>query len=48
MQRNAAVYRTHDTLQEGRDKIDTIYDSFKDVKISDKGMVWNTDLLETM
>ena len=25
MQRNAAVYRTHDTLQEGADKIDAIY-----------------------
>jgi len=35
-------------LQEGADKIDAIYDSFKDVKINDKGLVWNTDLLETL
>ena len=48
MQRNAAVYRTEKTLQEGCDKIDEIYDSFKKVKINDKGLVWNTDLIETM
>ena len=48
MQRNAAVYRTHETLQEGADKIDAIYESFKDVKINDKGLVWNTDLHETL
>lgn len=48
MQRNAAVYRTHKTLQEGCDKIDEVYESYKDVKISDKGLVWNTDLMETL
>lgn len=48
MQRNAAVYRTEKTLQEGCDKIDEVYDSFKDVKITDKGLVWNTDLIETL
>ena len=48
MQRNAAVYRTEKTLQEGADLIDQIYDSFQDVKIEDKGLVWNTDLIETL
>ena len=48
MQRNAAVYRTEKTLQEGCDRIDEVYDSFKDVKITDKGLVWNTDLMETL
>ena len=48
MQRNAAVYRTEKTLQEGCDRIDEVYDSFKDVKITDKGLVWNTDLIETL
>ena len=48
MQRNAAVYRTEKTLQEGADSIDRTYESFKDVKINDKGLVWNTDLIETM
>lgn len=36
------------TLKEGCDKIDEIYESYKDVKINDKGLVWNTDLLETL
>jgi len=45
MQRNAAVYRTEKTLQEGCDKIDSIYQTYKDVKINDKGLVWNTDLI---
>lgn len=48
MQRNAAVYRTEKTLKEGCDKIDEVYESFNDVKINDKGLVWNTDLLETL
>ena len=47
-QRNAAVYRTEKTLQEGADKIDEVYESYKDVKITDKGLIWNTDLLETI
>jgi succinate dehydrogenase (ubiquinone) flavoprotein subunit len=48
MQRNAAVYRTQKTLQEGCDKIDEVYQTYKDVKITDKGLVWNTDLIETL
>lgn len=48
MQRNAAVYRTEKTLKEGCDRIDEIYESYKDVKINDKGSVWNTDLIETL
>ena len=45
MQRHAAVFRTETILQEGADKIDKIYQSYNDVKINDKGSVWNTDLL---
>ena len=48
MQRNAAVYRIEKTLQEGCDKMDEIYQSYHDVKINDKGLVWNTDLIETL
>ena len=48
MQRNAAVYRTEKTLKEGCDLIDEVYDSYKEVRITDKGLVWNTDLLETL
>lgn len=48
MQRNAAVYRIHKTLDEGCKKIDEVYESYKDIKIDDKGLVWNTDLIEAL
>lgn len=48
MQRNAAVYRIEKTLKEGCDRIDEVYQMYKDVKINDKGLVWNTDLIETL
>lgn len=48
MQRNAAVYRIEKTLKEGCDRMDQVYQMYNDVGISDKGLVWNTDLLETL
>jgi succinate dehydrogenase / fumarate reductase flavoprotein subunit len=48
MQKDAAVFRTGETLQEGSQKISAVYDSFKDVKVSDRSMVWNSDLIETL
>jgi succinate dehydrogenase / fumarate reductase flavoprotein subunit len=48
MQKDAAVFRTGETLQEGSQKISDVYDSFKDVKVSDRSMVWNSDLIETL
>jgi succinate dehydrogenase (ubiquinone) flavoprotein subunit len=48
MSRNAAVFRIEKTLQEGCDKIDEVYQMYHDVKINDKGLVWNTDLIETL
>lgn len=48
MQRNAAVYRVQKTLEEGCKKMDEIYQSYHDVKINDKGSVWNTDLIEAL
>jgi succinate dehydrogenase (ubiquinone) flavoprotein subunit len=48
MQRNAAVYRVQKTLDEGCNKIDEIYQSYHDVAITDKGSVWNTDLIEAL
>ncbi|TAL72474.1 MAG: succinate dehydrogenase flavoprotein subunit [Rhodanobacter sp.] len=47
MQNDAAVFRTAETLKEGCGKIDEVYDSFKQVKITDRSLVWNTDLIET-
>jgi len=48
MQNYAAVFRSGETLQQGIDKMSDIWKSFADVKIEDKGMIWNTDLGETL
>ncbi|MEP6633028.1 MAG: succinate dehydrogenase/fumarate reductase flavoprotein subunit, partial [Luteimonas sp.] len=47
MQNDAAVFRTGETLSEGVKKIRDINDSFADVKVSDRSLVWNSDLIET-
>ncbi len=47
MQKHAAVFRTGDSLQEGVDKMNAIYASYNDVKVSDRGLIWNSDLMET-
>ncbi|PWN93586.1 succinate dehydrogenase [Acaromyces ingoldii] len=46
MQSDAAVFRTQETLDEGVVKIDKTHASWPDVKITDRGMLWNTDLTE--
>ena len=48
MQNNAAVFRTGETLLEGVQKIREVHDSFADVRVSDRSMVWNSDLIETL
>ena len=48
MQQDAAVFRTGETLGEGCKKISAAYDSFADVGVSDRSLVWNSDLIETL
>jgi len=48
MQENAAVYRTSEVLAEGKVKIDDVVQSFANVGVSDRSMIWNTDLVETL
>ena len=48
MQTHAAVFRTGESLSTGLDKVKALYDQFDDVKVTDKSMVWNTDLIETL
>jgi len=48
MQEHVAVFRTEETMATGLDKIQEVYDSFKDVAVTDKSLVWNTDLVETL
>ena len=48
MQKHAAVFRTGDSLQEGADKVQALYDAFAEVQVSDHSLIWNTDLVETL
>ena len=48
MQADAAVFRTSESLAEGVRKIREINASFADVKVSDRSLVWNSDLVETL
>jgi len=48
MQNHAAVFRTGEVLQEGVGLMREVVSSFEDVKVSDRSMVFNTDLIETL
>jgi succinate dehydrogenase flavoprotein subunit len=48
MQNDAAVFRSGESMKHGIDEMAKIWDSFSQVKVEDKGMVWNTDLVETL
>jgi succinate dehydrogenase / fumarate reductase flavoprotein subunit len=48
MQSKAAVFRTQETLDEGVAAIAEIRQSFADVKLKDRSMIWNTDLVEAL
>ncbi|HJY36612.1 MAG TPA: FAD-binding protein, partial [Steroidobacteraceae bacterium] len=48
MQAHAAVFRTGESLDEGVRKLDEVVASFGDVSVSDRSLIWNTDLIETL
>jgi len=48
MQSDAAVFRTQQSLDEGVQKMRSIYKSFDSVGIKDRSMIWNSDLIETL
>jgi len=48
MQSKAAVFRTETTLREGIQRIGEVAASFEDVRVGDKSLIWNTDLVETL
>jgi succinate dehydrogenase / fumarate reductase flavoprotein subunit len=48
MQKNAAVFRTQEILQEGCEQVSTIVEKLSDLKISDRSLIWNTDLIEAL
>src|SRR5271165_3977772 len=47
MQRDAAVFRTAQSLNDGKRKLAEVVASFRDVAVADRSLVWNTDLIET-
>ncbi len=48
MQRHAAVFRDAPLLQEGVEKVQKLSEEIKDIGISDRGQIWNTDLVEAL
>jgi succinate dehydrogenase / fumarate reductase, flavoprotein subunit len=48
MQNNCAVFRTTAVLDEGVRKIDEVARSVSDLRLSDRSMIWNSDLVETL
>lgn len=48
MQNCVAVFRDQATLEDGCKRMAEVYERFANVKISDRSLVWNTDLVETL
>jgi len=48
MQNHAAVFRTGETLGEGCELLGKVFDALPDLGISDRSLVFNTDLIETL
>merc|ERR1712012_1109385 len=48
MQKYAPVYRNSEDLAKGKVVVDEVMKKYKDVGISDRSMIWNTDLIETL
>ena len=48
MQSDAAVFRASDTLKEGVEKMTGIAAKIDDLKVTDRSLVWNSDLMETL
>jgi succinate dehydrogenase / fumarate reductase flavoprotein subunit len=48
MQSYATVFRTAEILQEGKEKLREVWDGLADLRVSDRSMIWNSDLVETL
>jgi succinate dehydrogenase / fumarate reductase flavoprotein subunit len=48
MQGHCAVFRDEPTLREGVDKLAATYARMKDIHVTDRSLIWNTDLIETL
>ena len=48
MQSNCAVFRTGEVLQQGVDELAELWTGMSDVRVSDRSLIWNSDLVETL
>jgi succinate dehydrogenase / fumarate reductase flavoprotein subunit len=48
MQNNCAVFRTGAVLEEGHKLIEDVFAAVGDVKVTDRSLIWNSDLIETL
>jgi succinate dehydrogenase / fumarate reductase flavoprotein subunit len=48
MQNNCAVFRTGEVLEEGHRLIHEAYAGMTDLKVTDRSLIWNSDLVETL
>ncbi len=48
MQAHAAVFRTDEVMAAGKDKLAKTYERMNDLHVSDRSLIWNSDLVETM
>jgi succinate dehydrogenase / fumarate reductase flavoprotein subunit len=48
MQDDCAVFRTAETMKEGVEKIAKVFSKLSQIGVTDRGLIWNTDLAETL
>jgi succinate dehydrogenase / fumarate reductase flavoprotein subunit len=48
MQLDAGVFRSGETLQQGLEKLAQVWTAFADVRVMDRSLIWNSDLIETL
>jgi succinate dehydrogenase / fumarate reductase flavoprotein subunit len=48
MQENCAVFRTGDVLAEGHERIHKLWGGSDDIRVTDRSLIWNSDLIETL
>ncbi|MDB5588947.1 MAG: succinate dehydrogenase flavoprotein subunit [Devosia sp.] len=48
MQEDAAVFRTDESLKSGVKRMSEIYSQLPDVRVTDRSLIWNSDLVETL
>ncbi len=48
MQENCAVFRTGEVLSQGHERIHELWSGSEDIRVTDRSLIWNSDLIETL